>query len=165
LLMPGTLRRTGGVRYTCRRPRSRLPMQSSSPGTSKIRVLCVDDHADIPEMLGRCIAAEPDMECAGALHTADNLAAEVRQTGADVVLLDLTMPGKDPLEALREVAAASSPPGKPPRVIAYSGHDDSQSIERAMNAGACGYLSKDAEVHVVLAAIRDAARGSALNKA
>ncbi|HYD00244.1 MAG TPA: response regulator transcription factor [Phycisphaerales bacterium] len=141
-----------------------VPMDSSSPGTSKIRVLCVDDHADIPEMLGRCIAAEDDMECAGALHTADNLAAEVRQTRADVVLLDMTMPGKDPLEALREVSVAAQSAGRSPRVIAYSGHDDSQSIERAMNAGACGYLSKDAEVTVVLAAIRDAMRGSALRR-
>jgi DNA-binding NarL/FixJ family response regulator len=135
-------------------------MPTDTSGSAKIRVLLVDDHEDISAVLARCISAEPDMESAGTLNRADELATEVARSRADVVLLDMTMPGRDPLTALRELAAAQG--GEPSvRVIAYSGHDDRESIEKARSAGACGYLSKDAEITVLLQAIRDAAAGKA----
>ena len=65
-------------------------------------MLCVDDSRDITSILGRCIDGEPDMECVGCLDTADDLAAEVQRRRPDVVLLDMNMPGRDPMAPLVE---------------------------------------------------------------
>lgn len=134
--------------------------------STKIRVLCVDDHTSLPEMLGLCIAAEPDMVSVGSLHTADDLTAEVERTNADVVLLDLSMPGKDPLDAVRELAAARrngvggrrSVGGA--HVIAFSGRSDQRALTSAIEAGVKGYVSKIAEISSVLRAIREVAHGN-----
>src|SRR5689334_10017359 len=104
-------------------------MASLTLPLTKIRVLCVDDSPDLAEMLARCINAEFDMESVGCLHSADNLAGEVERSHADVVLLDMTMPGKDPVAALADLAlfvAYGRDPKVPAslvaRVIAYSGY-------------------------------------------
>ena|ERR1043165_3540438 len=137
-------------------------MQAVAKPSTKIRVLCVDDSEDIPEMMRRCIEHEPDMENAGSLNATGDLLAEVKRTRADIVLLDMNMPGEDPLEALREVAAAErggGAEGAGARVIAYSGRRDEAAVDRAAKAGAWGYVSKDAEIPRVLDAIREVAQG------
>ena len=116
-------------------------------------MLFVDDHRVLAESLALCIELEPDMTCAGCLHTADHLAEEVEKLRPDVVLLDLMMPGKEPLEALREV--------KGTRVIVFSGRDDQETLASAAAAGASGFLSKGAEILVMLEAIRAVAREDA----
>lgn len=130
----------------------------------KIRVLCVDDSADVVLMLELCIGAEPDMEIVGGLSSADELVGEVERTRADVVLLDMGMPGKDPLDALRElVGAGRGADGRGAggaRVIAYSGRNTQQDVDRAADAGAWGNVSKSAEISRVLDAIREVARGN-----
>jgi DNA-binding NarL/FixJ family response regulator len=122
----------------------------------KIRVLCVDDNEDIPLMLSRCIRSETDMEVAGVLHAADLLVEEVAKTKADVVLLDMNMPGKEPLDAVRELAATRRN-GEGVRIIAFSGSSDRRAMDQATEAGVWGFVSKDEEVTVVLDAIREAA--------
>lgn len=116
-------------------------------------MLFVDDHRYILESLVLCIELEPDMTSVGCLNTADHLAEEVKKLRPDVVLLDLTMPGKAPLEALREVN------GTP--VIVFSGHDDQDTLDSAAEAGAKGFLSKGAEVVLMLEAIRAVVRDDA----
>lgn len=136
---------------------------SPSPSASKIRVLFVDDNQDLTVVLHMIIDAEPDMQCVGCLASADHLVAEVRRlcTKAPaptpdaathlVVILDATMPGKDPLEAMSELAAAF------PHVqtIIYSGHDDPRFIDRAINAGAWQYVSKREEPTALTRAVRE----------
>ena len=68
-----------------------------------IRVLSVDDHAFLSEGLRARLTLEPDMEVVGYLSRADGLVAKVRETEANVVLLDIEMPGSDPFEALAEL--------------------------------------------------------------
>jgi len=127
----------------------------------KIRVLCVDDAKDITCSLDWCIRAERDMESAGCLYSANDLRAEVDRKRPDVILLDMHMPGKDPLEALRELTAAGgSGAAGSVRVIAYSGRDDQTAVDSAIEAGAWGYVSKDTEVPRLLEAIRAVARAS-----
>src|SRR5262245_14680380 len=87
-------------------PMTEQSAPTPAPPASRIRVLLVDDVRDITMALQRCIEGEPDMEAVGTLESADHLVAEVERTHADVVLLDMTMPGKDPLEAVRELTAA-----------------------------------------------------------
>ncbi len=136
----------------------------------RVRVLCVDDNSDVAAVIGRCVALEPDMESAGSLPCADNVVAVVRETRADIVLMDMFMPGKDPLVAVRELVAAHPPfcgappdPGvfRPVRVILFSGCDDAAVVDSAVDAGACGCLSKSASIAVILGAIRSVASGAA----
>jgi DNA-binding NarL/FixJ family response regulator len=116
----------------------------------KIRVLCVDDNTDVCEVLCGVIDAEPDMECAGQLHSADLLSDEVASSKPDVVLLDLTMPGREPLDALRDSAERSPQT----RIMVLSGHSDPEWVNKATDRGAWGYLSKDAGMTELLSAIR-----------
>ena len=67
--------------------------------TKSIRVLCVDDSRDVTNMLARLMSFETDVMCVGELNSADRLVAEVGALRPDVVLIDLTMPGRDPLGA------------------------------------------------------------------
>jgi DNA-binding NarL/FixJ family response regulator len=145
------------------RSRSTATKTSSSPSATKIRVLFVDDNQDLSTVLRMVIDAEPDMLCVGSLASADHLVAEVRRlctkapaptTDAAthlVVILDATMPGKDPVEAMSELAAAF------PHVqtIIYSGHDDPRFIDRAIDAGAWQYVSKREEPAALTRAVRE----------
>jgi DNA-binding NarL/FixJ family response regulator len=119
------------------------------------KVLCVDDSPDIGGLCRRMIDAEPDMACVGVLTRADELVDHVIQTRADIVVLDLTMPGKEPLEAVRELTEAA------PwcRVLAFSGHDDHQLLMTVSEAGAWGLVSKGMDPGRLTKAIRQVAGG------
>ncbi len=95
------------------------------------------------------------MECVGVLESADALVETVLANGPSVVLLDLTMPGKDPLMAIREVAAAAPAC----RVLAFSGYDGPARIDNIIDLGAWGLVSKDSEPATIVEAIRRVARG------
>lgn len=140
-------------------PDCAIPPSPLSPTDRPIRVLCVDDNPDICTMLQLVLAAEPDMRWVGTLAAADELVAEVRRhTLMDaplVVLLDATMPGKNAIDALREVCELFPPV----QTILYSGHDDQAFIERAMDAGAWGCISKDEPPPEIVRAIREVAAG------
>jgi DNA-binding NarL/FixJ family response regulator len=131
-------------------------MALSSRGNSiEIRVLCVDDHADIRNVLRMVIDAQDDMTCVGCLSSANTLVDEARRLHADIVLLDVSMPGKDPFEAILELTA-----GTPEiRTVVFSGWDDIDKIERATNAGASGWVSKDADPDTIIQATREVAAG------
>ena len=140
------------------------PLASISP--KKIRVLCVDDSRDITAMLKMVIDAEPDMVCVGCLASADNLIAEARRLSTTpstpsptplVIILDATMPGKNPLEAMRELAAAIPQV----RTIIYSGHDDPGFVARAIDAGAWGCVSKREEPAAITRAVCEVWAGRA----
>ncbi len=122
---------------------------------STIRVMVADDNPDIADVLAYVIGAEPAMECVGCLHSADHLAEEIRALRPDVLVLDATMPGRDPLTAVKELG----PEFPEVRAIFYSGHDDREFIERVVDAGAWGFVSKRREAEAVLAAIRLVAAG------
>lgn len=120
-----------------------------------IRVLCVDDNADLAEVYATVIDAEDDMESVGVLGSADTMCAIIGEKSASVALVDLTMPGKSPLEAIEE--AAKTQPGC--RVIVISGYDDKDTVDDALQRGAWGFVSKHGEMETVLKAIRAVARG------
>lgn len=121
----------------------------------KIRVLCVDDDAATRTLYALIVGAEPDMECVAALPSAAELDAALGAERPDVVLLDLRMPGPDPMEALR--AASRAHPRA--RVVVFSGLDDPDSVAEAYASGAAAYLSKDTPPEEMLATIRKLARG------
>lgn len=132
---------------------------ATSPALLPTLVLCVDDNSEMTLVLRMMINAEPMMRCVGCLGSADQLLKRVRGLGPppDVVVLDATMHGKDPLEAMREMAAEFPAI----RAIVYSGHDDPDFVKRARDAGAWGCVSKREEPDTILRAVREVAAGRA----
>jgi len=120
------------------------------------RVLCVDDRPDVATAM-RLLIQSASMECVGCLDSADDLVDEVqrRDPRPDVVILDATMPGKDSMTAMAELAAACPDT----RTIIYSGYDDAALVRRAREAGAWGCVSKHDEPKALLRAVKDVAAG------
>lgn len=120
-----------------------------------VKVLCIDDNPDLARLYRVVIDAQAGMECVGCLDDADDLLLEVERTRPHVLLIDLTMPGRDPLDAIREVTRSYPDV----RAIVFSGLDDAATVARAVEAGAWGYLSKSREIADVVEAIRRVSRG------
>ncbi len=122
-----------------------------------IRVAIVEDHAVVRAGIEQVIALADDIEVVGT--ASDGLEAEplVARLEPDVVLMDLSMPTLDGVEATKRVLA-SYPETK---VLVLTSFSDRERILQALDAGACGYLLKDAEPDELLRAIRACARGEA----
>ena len=119
-----------------------------------IRVLCVDDHLAFRRLLELLIDLQPGLEAVGALEHADDLEERLDALHPDVVVLDMSMPGREPLEALRS-ARASHPSV---RFLVSSAYDDPSIVEEAMLAGANGFLVKDGSLDELVTAIQTVAR-------
>lgn len=127
----------------------------SPPEPGSIRVLCVDDNPLVARALQRRIAQEPGLEWAGCVGDGDSISAAVRAVAPHVVLMDIDMPGVDTFAiAARLVSELPSV-----RIIMFSGHVRPEYIDRAMDAGAWGYLSKNEETAVLIDGIRRVAAG------
>ena len=122
---------------------------------NKIRVLCVDDHAFLAEGLRSKISLEPDMEYVGWLPDATDLVKEAKEREADVVTLDIEMPGPDPFESLAEVQRRAPEV----RVIVLSAYIKDSYLDAAVEAGAWGFLSKADDPDTIVSAIRRVAGG------
>jgi len=123
----------------------------------KIRVLLVEDHQVVREGLRALLRAEPDINVVG--EAADGLSAfsQVGATLPDVVLMDLGLPGLNGVEAIRRIRAAH--PTLP--VLVLSMYDDAQTVDRALRAGAKGYVLKGLGVAQLCTAIRKVHQGDA----
>jgi DNA-binding NarL/FixJ family response regulator len=120
-----------------------------------IRVLLTDDHPVVRAGLRGMLAAEPDIEVAGEAGSGPEAVALTRTGRFDVILMDLRMPGGDGVAATREIVAAD--PGA--RVLVLTTYETDADILRAVEAGATGYLLKDAAPAELASAVRAAARG------
>jgi len=122
-----------------------------------IRVAIVDDHAVVRAGLEQVIAGADDIEVVAS--AADGADAEdvANRVEPDVMLMDLSMPTVDGIEATRRVLAARPTTN----VLVLTSFSDRDRILNALDAGARGYLLKDAEPDELLRAIRAAARGEA----
>ncbi|MDQ6650500.1 MAG: response regulator transcription factor [Actinomycetota bacterium] len=122
-----------------------------------IRVLLVDDHELIRRGLAELLAGTSDLTCAGSAAGGEEALALAEQTRPDVALMDLSMPGLDGVETtrrLRTVAPAT-------RVVILTSFSERERILAALEAGAVGYLLKDAEPDEILRGVRAAAAGDA----
>jgi len=120
-----------------------------------IRVAVVDDHHVVRAGLEQLLASVSDMEFAGAARDGREGIELVAATRPDVALMDLSMPELDGIEATRRIRTAA--PGV--RVVVLTSFSDRSRILDAIDAGAIGYLLKDAEPDELLRGIRAAARG------
>ena len=122
---------------------------------SRIRVVLVDDHAVVRRGLADLLASTPDLEVAGTAADGAEALRVVREVQPDVVLMDLQMPGTDGVEATRAIAAMADGP----QVLVLTSFSDSERIIAALDAGAVGYLLKDAEPDEVIDGLRAVVRG------
>lgn len=120
-----------------------------------IRVVLVDDHAMLLGGLELLLSGAPDIHVVGTAANGADAVELVRQTTPDVVLMDLQMPGMDGVEATTRVVAL----GLGAQVLVLTSFSHAERIVSALDAGAVGYLLKDADPDDVLAGIRAVHRG------
>jgi NarL family two-component system response regulator LiaR len=122
-----------------------------------IRVLIADDHAIVREGLRALISTEPGMELLGEAADGEETVRLAKALRPDVILLDLMMPRKDGLAAIRDLKEQNSDV----RVLVLTSFADDDKVFGAIKTGALGYLLKDSAPQEVLRAIREVARGEA----
>ncbi|MDX6491102.1 MAG: hypothetical protein QOD43_1347, partial [Gaiellaceae bacterium] len=120
-----------------------------------IRVLIVDDHAVVRAGLAMLVNAEKDLEAVGEAGSARDAIFEARSTNPDVVLMDVMMPDQSGIEVITQLLE-ERPEAK---VLVLSMQDDPRYVREAFEAGASGYVLKEAADAEVVAAIRDVAGG------
>lgn len=120
-----------------------------------IRVLVAEDHTIVREGIKQLISLAKDMQVVGEAGNGEQLLATLRQLACDVVLLDISMPGVNGLEAIPRIRALAGAPA----ILVLSMHDEAQMAARALKVGAAGYATKDSDPTLLLAAIRKVAGG------
>ena len=120
-----------------------------------IRVLLAEDHKLVRDGLERLLATAPGIEVVGGAADGSEAIELAAKVHPDVVLMDLSMPNTDGVEATRAIVAADGDA----QVVVLTSISDRERILAALDAGAIGYLLKDAEPEEVIAGIRAAARG------
>ena len=120
-----------------------------------IRVLVVDDHAVVRTGLRRVLDAEPDIETVGEAPNAERAVFEAMAHKPDVVLMDVVMPGKSGIEIIPTLQQ-NAPQA---RVLVLSMQDDPRYLREAFDAGASGYVLKEAADTEVVDAVRAVAAG------
>ena len=120
-----------------------------------IRVLVAEDHAVVRSGLERLLATTPDIDVVGAAADGAEAVALAAELAPDVVLMDLSMPNMDGIEATTRILTENDEI----QVVVLTSISDREKIEAALDAGAIGYLLKDAEPDEVIRGINAAARG------
>lgn len=123
--------------------------------TALIKIVCVDDNSAVTAALESLLSSERGFDWKGALPSADGLIDYCVSDQPDLVLLDMDMPGRNPLDAMVELVAAC--PGT--RGLMFSGHVGRELIERSLNAGAWGYVSKNDGPDELLRALHKVSAG------
>ena len=120
-----------------------------------IRLLIADDHPVVREGLRRIVQDVPGLKVVDEVATGDELLARLPRSPADVVLLDVTMPGSGFLDVLQRLRSEHPSVA----VLVLSVHPEDQYAVRALRAGASGYLTKDHSPEELTAAIHRVHRG------
>lgn len=120
-----------------------------------IKVLIADDHPIVRQGLRQILASTPDMEVAGEAVNSQEALDQVRAGGWDVLVLDISMPGRSGFDILRELKHEQ--PNLP--VLVLSIHAEDQLAVRALKAGASGYLTKENAPEELVKSIRKVVSG------
>ncbi|MDF3935483.1 response regulator [Pseudomonas citronellolis] len=120
-----------------------------------IRVLVAEDHTIVREGIKQLIGMAKDLQVVGEATNGEQLLETLRQVPCEVVLLDISMPGMNGLEAIPRIRALNDAPA----ILMLSMHDEVQMAARALKIGAAGYATKDSDPALLLTAIRKVASG------
>jgi DNA-binding NarL/FixJ family response regulator len=122
-----------------------------------IRVVVADDHPVVRRALAQLLDRADEIVVVGTASNGGEAVAAALEHSPDVVLMDLEMPGQNGIEATSDLAAA----GSEARVVILTTFSDRERIFAALDAGAVGYLLKDAEHEEIIRGVRAAAAGDA----
>ena len=117
---------------------------------TQFRIVLVDDHPVVIDGYRQMLNAQPDLKVCAAVGTVPAALEAVEREHPDLVLADLTMPGRGGLDLVKDLAVLHPDV----KVLVCSMHDEMLYAERALRAGAKGYITKDSPGPVMLAAIR-----------
>jgi two-component system, NarL family, response regulator NreC len=120
-----------------------------------IRILLADDHVLVRQGFKMILSAQPDMQIVGEAANGRETVEQCEKLQPDLVLMDVTMPELNGIEATRRIATASPRT----RVLALSMHKDAVYVREILRAGARGYLLKDSAEADLIAAVRSVAKG------
>ena len=120
-----------------------------------IKILIADDHAVVRKGLKQILAETPDMSVTEEAKNGNDVIAKVNQKEYDVIVLDISMPGKSGLEVLKELKSIK--PKLP--ILVLSMHPEEQYAIRVLKAGAAGYITKESAPDELVAAIRKVSSG------
>jgi NarL family two-component system response regulator LiaR len=121
----------------------------------RIRVLIADDHVLVRKGLCALIGTKPEIEVVGEAADGDQAVREARTLQPDVILLDLVMPHKDGIGAIREIKQENPEA----RILVLTSFAEDERVFAAIKAGALGYLLKDSSPTELIEAIRAVYRG------
>jgi len=128
------------------------------PADAPIKLLIADDHPVVRDGLSAMFARDPGFEVLGEASDGAEAVRLAQSLGPDVILMDLRMPGMDGLTAITELARRRVPA----RVLVLTTYDTDSYVLPAIEAGATGYMLKDAPRAELLRAVRAAAQGQAV---
>jgi two-component system response regulator NreC len=120
-----------------------------------IRILLADDHVLVRQGFKLILSEQPDMEIAGEAANGREAVEQAEKLQPDIVIMDVTMPELNGIEATRRITAAAPRS----RVLALSMHKDAVYVREILRAGARGYLLKDSADADLIAAVRAVAKG------
>ena len=126
--------------------------------SASVRLMIVDDHPVVRDGLSGIFSADPDFEVIGEAANGADAVRRARALKPDVILMDLRMPELDGVGAIRALAAE----GVLSRVLVLTTYDSDADVRPAIEAGATGYLLKDAPREELLRAVRAAVRGESV---
>ncbi|HEV3276515.1 MAG TPA: response regulator transcription factor [Terriglobia bacterium] len=127
-----------------------IPDRETSPVTRKRKVFVVDDHPIVRQGLAQLINREPDLVVCGEAGDSHSARQAITTVKPDILVLDISLSGPDGIELLKTIRQRE--PGLP--VLVLSMHDESIYAERALRAGANGYIMKQEAAEKVLMAVR-----------
>jgi DNA-binding NarL/FixJ family response regulator len=126
----------------------------------KTGVLIADDQAPFRDGIGMLIESQPDLTVVGSVGTGREAVTQAEILKPDVVLMDIRMPDVDGLTATELILATSA--DRVPRILVVTTFRQDQAVTRAIQAGASGFVTKDAAPEFILSAIRTVAEGNAV---
>jgi len=123
----------------------------------KIRILIVDDHAVVRKGLSAILETEPDLEVIGEAENGNQAVWKARSLQPDVILMDLVMPEKDGIEAIKEIKKENDAA----KILVITSFAEDEKVFPAIKSGALGYLLKDSSPDDLIQAIHEIYQGKA----
>ena len=130
-------------------------MDLKSPGASRYTISIVDDHPLVREGLAARISAQPDMEICGEADDLESAIGMIESTRPSLVIVDIALRDGHGIDLIKRIVAA----GINTRMLVVSAYDESLFAERALRAGALGYINKQELQGKVVEALRTVLRG------
>ena len=122
-----------------------------------IKIVIVEDDADVLASMKKIVERAPECSCAGAFASGEEAVREIPKLKPQVVLMDINLGGMDGVECVRQLAGRMPLP----QILMLTVHEDPDSIFNSLAAGAAGYLLKPVRAAQLLAAVKDVYAGGA----